>query len=428
MPSLSKLAIVLGAIVIFTGCVVSDTRAQKPPAQVRTGSPANAAPASAAPAIDESVFAKAKQLEAEGKNQDALKEYSRIVHDNSRSNPELAAEALYRGGLYASSDRYSQLPSQREQGQDVAVQLWKQLVNEYPNTRAAQRLEKDGRLQAVQAQIIKRNSKDLRFQILDFLVRLTRPFAGAYSYAIGLILLAILVKLITLPLTIKQYKGMREMQRMQPLIKELQAKYKGEELARKQMELFKEHGVNPLASCFPTLVQLPFLILVFTAIRLYEFAFANGKFLWIGSPLAKQYPGIVGANLASPDIPLLALYALSNYVTMRMTPATDPQQQQTQNTMALMTSGIFFYMFISQRWSSAFVLYWFVLNLLSIWQQYEYVYKPHKARLAGGEGPTGMTANGVGLSANGASGGGSYDRPLGSATPPTRVKPRKKRK
>jgi len=380
------------------------------------------------PTADDGLFARATQLEEANRNEDALAEFSRIikehgdtdltittearfrkaallirmkgsdealnefdaiVRDNRNKNMERAARALYEAGSYASSTSYPGTQTQKLHALDKAYQLWRQLRDEYPATEAAKRIAgENGPMAQLMDRIDKRNSGDWRYQIIDSLVRLTGK-QPAYSYALALILLAVLVKALLLPLTKRQYASMREMQRMQPLIKELQKKHKGAELNQKTMELYKEHKVNPFAGCFIGIVQIPFLILIFNAIREYEIAFAKGTFLWIGSALSHSGQEIMGqrpfgANLATPDIPLLALYVITNYVTMRMTPATDPQQQQQQNTMALMTSLLFFWMFLSYKWSSAFVLYWLALNLLSIWQQYEMIYKPHKEALANG--------------------------------------------
>lgn len=326
--------------------------------------------------------------------QEALNEYSTIVKENRGKDAERAAEALYLGGKYSSSPEYPGTLSQKSQALDAAYQLWRQLRDDYPATQAARRIGgKGGPMEQLMGRIDKRNSSDWKYQIIDSLVRMTGK-NPAYSYALALILLAVLVKLLLLPLTRKQYASMRQMQQMQPLVKELQKKHKGAELNQKTMALYKEHKVNPFSGCFIGLLQIPFLILIFNAIREYEIAFARGTFLWIGSPLAQTGPEIMGqrvfgSNLATPDILLLAIYVVTNYVTMRMMPATDPQQQQQQNTMALMTSVLFFWMFLSYKWSSAFVLYWLALNALSIWQQYEMIYKPHKAALANGN--TGIT-------------------------------------
>lgn len=408
----NRLAIVLGAIVIFSGSLGRIAAAQD----------------------YDALFAPAKKLETEGRRQEAHAAYRRVADEQSR-NPEVASEALYQAGKFA-SERYGGTADEKRFGEEAAAREdWRRLVDDYPGTKAYLKLTGGQRggprdeLAALENRIDKRNSSDWKYQVLHSLVALTGS-NPAYSYAFALILLAVIVKIILLPLTKKQYAGMREMQRMQPLVKELQKKYQGAELNQKMMGLYKEHGVNPFAGCWPTLLQLPFLILVFNAIREYEFAFTHGKFLWIGSSLTDQGWRMIGhdviaRNLASPDIILLAIYALTNYVTMKMTPTSDPAQQQQQNTMALVMTGFFFWMFLSYRWSSAFVLYWLALNLLSIWQQYEYIYKPHKEQTASiSTSPPKPPDAG----SNGAGKVDSVAKPVAGAKQTTRVRPRKKKR
>lgn len=373
-------------------------------------------------------FRHAEILARLGKKQEAFTDYSEVARTYHGRIPDIASDALYRGGLLA-SEGFGSTDAQKEAGEDAAWTAWKQLRDEYRDTPAFKKIDgPDGPLQRLMDRIDARNARHWQYQIIAALVNLTGKNPD-YSYGLALILLAILVKVLLFPLTLKQYASMREMHKMQPHIKELQKKYKGAELQQKTMEAYKEHGVNPFAGCIPTLFQLPFLLMVFTAVRQYEVAFARGKFLWIGSPLADKSPmlmgqNLIGHNLASPDIPLLTLYVVTNYITMRMTPATDPNQQQQQSTMALMTSGIFFYMFLTQKWSSAFVLYWLALNLLSIWQQYVYVYKPHKERQAAAAG----SAPAVIDAPSGGNGAAAVKPPAAPPTgPKTRVKPRKKR-
>ena len=424
-----RTAIALAAVVLFSVFLIpalwaQDGAGQNPPAEQTAQSP------------EERAFAKAVQLERDNRRMEALNEYREVSNRNRGRDSEIAGEALYRGGIYA-IERYGTNELERRNGQDYALDMWRQLLRNFPDTRAAKKLTAQGpagepsRWEQLSSAILKRNSPDIRYQILHALVAMTGS-QPAFSYALALILLAVLVKLILWPLTKKQYASMREMQRMQPMVKELQAKYKDAppdkkvELNQKVMELYKSHGVNPFAGCLPMLMMLPFFFLVFTMIQLYELAFEKGYFLWIGSPLAESgakflNTNLFGRNLADPDIPLLALYAVSNYVTMRLTPATDPQQQQQQNTMALMMSGFFFFMFISYSWPSAFVLYWLALNLISIWQQYEFVYKPHVEKKK--TESTGSTPG-----PNGAGSPPEEIKPVGQPKPPARVRPRKKRR
>src|ERR671917_1668377 len=96
---------------------------------------------------------------------------------------------------------------------------------------------------------------------MGFFELFSTALAGFYalipSYGLAIILLTIAVRVVLLPLSIKQVRSMREMQRIQPEIKRLQAKYKGDrqKLNEETMKLYKEHGVNPLAGCLPLLAQ-----------------------------------------------------------------------------------------------------------------------------------------------------------------------------
>jgi YidC/Oxa1 family membrane protein insertase len=98
---------------------------------------------------------------------------------------------------------------------------------------------------------------------------LTAFYAVVPSLGLAIILLTILVRLILLPLSIKQTRSMREMQRIQPEVKKLQQKHKGDrqKMNEELMALYKEHGVNPFGGCAPLLLQFPVLIGLFYVIR-----------------------------------------------------------------------------------------------------------------------------------------------------------------
>jgi len=97
--------------------------------------------------------------------------------------------------------------------------------------------------------------------------------AGFYalvpSYGLAIILLTLATRVILLPLSIKQTRSMREMQRIQPELAKLRAKHKGnrQKLNEEQMLLFKEHGVNPFGGCGPLALQMPVLFGLFYVIR-----------------------------------------------------------------------------------------------------------------------------------------------------------------
>ena len=94
------------------------------------------------------------------------------------------------------------------------------------------------------------------------------------SWGLCIILLTFTVRLVILPLTIKQFRSMAAMQTIQPKVKQLQNKYKGktaredkQQMQKELMELYKEHGVNPFASCLPLVAQLPVFIGLYQVLR-----------------------------------------------------------------------------------------------------------------------------------------------------------------
>ncbi len=84
------------------------------------------------------------------------------------------------------------------------------------------------------------------------------------NFGISIILFTIVIRLITHPLTVQQFKATQGMQKLNedPRYKKMQEKYKGdkERLAQEQMKLYKELGINPMGSCLPTLIQFPLII------------------------------------------------------------------------------------------------------------------------------------------------------------------------
>ena len=125
------------------------------------------------------------------------------------------------------------------------------------------------------------------------------------------------------------------------------------------------------------LPTMPIMYLLYYMIRLYQYQFSHGTFLWIGSGLSHLFPSILGINLGQPDWPLLLLYAGSMYVTQRMTitPSMDPQQAETQKMMTIMTPFMTTYFFYQYHLPSAFVLYYLIFNILSTAQQKYYMRK-----------------------------------------------------
>jgi len=178
---------------------------------------------------------------------------------------------------------------------------------------------------------------------------------GMANYGIAIILITLAIKFVLYPLTVKQVKGMKAMQDLQPKMKELQEKYKGnsEKLNKEMALLYKESGVNPLSGCLPLIVQMPILMGIFFAIRDYQYA-QMPSFLWI-------------ADLSGPDpiyiLPILS--AITTYIQQKQTTTdTNKQAKMMMNLMPL------FIGYISLTFPAGLVLYWVVSNLFQIGQQW----------------------------------------------------------
>src|SRR6266508_5465499 len=93
------------------------------------------------------------------------------------------------------------------------------------------------------------------------------------SWGVGIVLITWLSRLIVLPFTLRSMHGMREMQALQPHLKEIQEKYKDDRqrMQREQMALFQEHGVNPLSACLPLLFQMPVFFALYALLRSSSF-------------------------------------------------------------------------------------------------------------------------------------------------------------
>ena len=98
---------------------------------------------------------------------------------------------------------------------------------------------------------------------------LARTYDVIPNFGVSIIILTILIRVVLLPLGIKQIKSMQAMQAIQPRVKELQKKYKGnkQKAQEETMKLYREHGVNPLGGCLPLLLQFPLLIAMYAVVR-----------------------------------------------------------------------------------------------------------------------------------------------------------------
>lgn len=196
-----------------------------------------------------------------------------------------------------------------------------------------------------------------------------------HNYGVAIILLTILIRLILYPLTFKSYKSMHEMQKIQPLVKELQAKYKDDpkRVQKEMMLLYKEHKVNPFGGCLPMLLQMPILIGLFTTLRSSIELRGAPFILWIkdlSEPDAlftlKNSLPIIGNKINI--LPLFMLVTFFIQQKMTVTPAATEQQRQQQKMMSKIMPiflGVIFY-----NMPSGLVLYFSLSTLIGILDQY----------------------------------------------------------
>jgi YidC/Oxa1 family membrane protein insertase len=172
------------------------------------------------------------------------------------------------------------------------------------------------------------------------------------NWGLTIIALTILVRLALIPLLQTQYRSMAEMQVIQPLLKEVQTKYKEDpaKLQQETMKLYQEHGVNPFAGCLPVLLQMPIFLVLWRVFSNYEF---GEGFLWL-------------RDLSLPDafyiLPIL--YLGSSMLQLWLSTRANPDMFRQQ----MIIQFIFAYVFLS--FPSGVTMYGVIGNLIGVAQQY----------------------------------------------------------
>lgn len=196
------------------------------------------------------------------------------------------------------------------------------------------------------------------------------------NYGLSIIVFTIIVKMILMPLTVKQTKSTFAMSEINPKVKEIQAKYKNkpEKQNEEISKLYKESGINPLSGCLPILIQMPILMGLFYVFKdpvthgvfasKAAMAAANGNFLWIKA-------------LSKPDYILAVFSGVSAYLMQKvMTPKN--QIEGPMKMMSWLLAGMSLYWgFI---FPAALTLYWGVSNIFSVFQYY-LITRPLKSKL-----------------------------------------------
>jgi YidC/Oxa1 family membrane protein insertase len=210
-----------------------------------------------------------------------------------------------------------------------------------------------------------------------FLKALRWIYGHVGNYGVAIILLTLGIRILLFPLMHTSTVSMRKMAKVQPKVKEIQAKYKKKKtdpqarakMNQDMMALYKEEGVNPMAGCLPLLVQMPLLWALYQ-LFLKAIELRHEPFIWWITDLSAKDPLYVTPILMTATM----------WLQQRLAPqAGDPQQQKLMRMMPL----IFGIMFL--QFPAGLVLYWLTNNVITIIQQEITLHIVGERKIGGGK-------------------------------------------
>jgi YidC/Oxa1 family membrane protein insertase len=196
-----------------------------------------------------------------------------------------------------------------------------------------------------------------------------------YNYGVAIMLLTIIIRILFWPITHKGTESMRRMQEIQPLMKEIQGKYKDNPQKQQQemFALYKKHKVNPVGGCLPMVIQIPVFFALFVVLRsAIELRYA--EFLWIRDLSEPEH--LFAELLPFGGLNILpVVMSVSMIWQQKLMPTTgDPRQAKMMQFMPVIMLFVFY------GFASGLVLYWTTNQFLMIFQQL--LYQRRKARKA----------------------------------------------
>jgi YidC/Oxa1 family membrane protein insertase len=228
----------------------------------------------------------------------------------------------------------------------------------------------------------------------DFLSPIFGTDSGV-SWSLAIVGLVILIRIILIPLFVKQIKSQRALTALQPHMKEIQKKYKDDrqKQSEEMMKLYKEHKTNPLASCFPILAQAPIFFALFTVLNgigknppvkhgvLTQddvISAANAKFF--GAPISQTFLGTDITTVKIVTVILIAFMSATTFTTQRQLMLKGMPKMDSSNNMMLQQQKIMLYAFpvifaiSGVNFPIGVLIYWSTTNLWT-WGQQFYVIK-----------------------------------------------------
>jgi len=198
--------------------------------------------------------------------------------------------------------------------------------------------------------------EDLLRGVLDFFHN-----SVGLPWAWSIVALTICVRILLVPLVVRQIHSMQSLQAHAPQMKEIQRKYKGDRQRQNEelMKFYKENNINPMASCLPLLAQFPIFIALFYVLRHFAKSHPGGDLSWfhvvpsVADKATSHWSGFI----------LIAIYALSQVSSTYFMSTT---MDKTQRTL-MMVLPVFFLPVVS-RFPTGLVLYWMTTNLWTVGQ------------------------------------------------------------
>jgi YidC/Oxa1 family membrane protein insertase len=226
-------------------------------------------------------------------------------------------------------------------------------------------------------------------------------FDSGVTWALSIVGLVVLIRIILIPLFVKQIKSQRALTALQPQMKAIQTKYKDDrqKQSEEMMKLYKEHKTNPLASCFPILAQAPIFFALFTVLNGIAAktdagvpapiarGFLKGDYLdsaaqatFFGAKISETFLGSPDTTVKIVTVVLIFIMSATTFTTQRQLMVKGMPKMDSSNNMMLQQQKIMLYLFpvifavSGVNFPVGVLIYWSTTNFWTWGQQY-YVIK-----------------------------------------------------
>lgn len=210
------------------------------------------------------------------------------------------------------------------------------------------------------------------------------------NWALSIIGLVVVIRILLIPLFVRQIKAQRNMQMLQPKVREIQKKYKGdrERLQQETMKLYKETGTNPFASCMPIILQAPFLFALFRVLDGIARGIPRGAFVThpdlfesaqeatiFGAPLSASFLDAPNIQTRIIAVVMVALMTLTTFLTQRQIMRKNMPKEALEGPFAQQQKILLYVLPLVFAISGVYfplgvVLYWLTSNLWTMGQQF----------------------------------------------------------